>query len=171
MAHLRAWYSSMPICATIPALSSLRSNKTLKSLIIELKDGTKSSLSAFFIDIAAMMQENASLESLSVGQSRNSSTIDDYFVLVTALQHNTTLKYLNLKATPTASSGGGQQEQPSVPKGGKDSRRRFACLDSTGLGNDASIIHICTVVLAMIGITGIVTVHGPPKQINAELKL
>jgi hypothetical protein len=43
------------------------------------------------------MQENASLESLSIGKSGNSTIIEDCFVLLTALQHNTTLQSLDLQ--------------------------------------------------------------------------
>jgi hypothetical protein len=43
-----------------------------------------------------MLQENATLECISF-ESWNASTIEDYFVLLTALRHNTTLKSLNLK--------------------------------------------------------------------------
>jgi hypothetical protein len=50
----------------------------------------------FRIDIVAMLQDNATLESLSI-LSQNFSTIEDYFVLVTALQHNATLKSLDLR--------------------------------------------------------------------------
>jgi hypothetical protein len=83
------------------ALSFLRTNKALKSLVVTFEeDVTESCVSAFRFDIAAMLQENASLESLFI-QSYNSIKMkaedfkaEEYFVLVTALQHNTTLKSL-----------------------------------------------------------------------------
>jgi hypothetical protein len=79
------------------ALSFLRTNTALKSLIIRWKDVTESCLSAFRIDIVAMLQENTSLESLTF-RSWNGIEIkaEEYFKLVTALQHNATLKTLSL---------------------------------------------------------------------------
>jgi hypothetical protein len=60
-------------------------------------DDTESCLSALCIGIAAMLQDNKSLESLTV-QSRNRIKIkaEEYLVLVTAFQHNTTLRTLHL---------------------------------------------------------------------------
>jgi hypothetical protein len=80
------------------AFSFLRTNKALKSLIIRSKDMTRSCAPAFHIDIAAMLQENMSLESLSL-QNWYCTTIKakDYVVLVSILQHNKSLKSLNLK--------------------------------------------------------------------------
>jgi hypothetical protein len=80
------------------AFSFLRINKSLKSLMVTLKDdATKSCASAFRIDIAAMLQENASLESLTI-QSWNpiGRKAENNFALVTVLQHNTTLKTLSM---------------------------------------------------------------------------
>jgi hypothetical protein len=77
------------------ALSFLHTNNALKSLVVTLDDDvTESCLSAFRIDIATMLQDNASLETLSI-PSLKGVTAEHYFALVTALQHNTTLKTLN----------------------------------------------------------------------------
>jgi hypothetical protein len=80
------------------ALSFLRTHKGLKSLVLSVQDDdTESCLSALCIGIAAMLQDNKSLESLTV-QSRNRIKIkaEEYLVLVTAFQHNTTLRTLHL---------------------------------------------------------------------------
>jgi hypothetical protein len=81
------------------AFSFLRTNKALKSLIIRLDDDMmrRSCVPAFHIDIAAMLQENASLESICI-QSWGDIEInaEEYLVLITMLQHNKTLKSLNL---------------------------------------------------------------------------
>jgi hypothetical protein len=81
------------------ALSFLRTNKTLKSLMVTLDAGaTESCISTLRSDIAFILQENASLERLFI-QSWNCGLkikADDYFVFVTALQHNRTLKKLCL---------------------------------------------------------------------------
>jgi hypothetical protein len=61
------------------ALSFLRANKAIKSLKVNVKRGdTESCLSAFRIDIAAMLQENTSLESLSIQSSRIKIKAEDY---------------------------------------------------------------------------------------------
>jgi hypothetical protein len=78
------------------ALSFLRTNKTIKTFKIKLKDVTESCLSAFRLSIVAMLQENATLECLSIESQNSSTTIEDYCVLLTALQDNTTLKFLDL---------------------------------------------------------------------------
>jgi hypothetical protein len=80
------------------ALSFLRTNKALKSLKVGVERGvTESCLSAFCIDIVAMLQENTSLESLSIQSLQfNSKAENEYIALVTALQDNTTLKSLNI---------------------------------------------------------------------------
>jgi hypothetical protein len=58
---------------------------------------TESCVPAFRIDNAAMLQENASLESISINCGFvKPIKAEDYFVLVTALQHNTTLKSLSV---------------------------------------------------------------------------
>jgi hypothetical protein len=83
------------------ALSFLRTNTALKSLRVSLgEDATKSYFDALCRHIAAMLQENASLESLSIGAKRGNTiqiTGEEYVCLVTALQHNTTLKSLDLE--------------------------------------------------------------------------
>jgi hypothetical protein len=80
------------------ALSFLHTDKSLKSLKITLAVNDAHSAScvfAFRLDIAAMLQENTSLESLSVQYcNRIKMKAEEYFILVTALQHNTTLKSL-----------------------------------------------------------------------------
>jgi hypothetical protein len=80
------------------AFSFLRTNKALKFLVVDFQDDVKEScISAFRFDIAATLQENVSLESLSV-QSWDSGfdiKAEEYLALVTALQHqNTRLKSL-----------------------------------------------------------------------------
>jgi hypothetical protein len=76
------------------AFSFLRTNKAIKSLIIELRDATKSCVvAALCRHIAAMLQDNASLESLVI-QSVNKMKAEDYLAFIAALQDNTTLKTL-----------------------------------------------------------------------------
>jgi hypothetical protein len=79
------------------ALSFLRSNKALKSLVVYVHSAvTKHYLNAFRIYIAAMLEENASLKSLSIRHSTTSFEMkaEEYLVVVTSLQHNTALKSL-----------------------------------------------------------------------------
>jgi hypothetical protein len=80
------------------ALSFLRTSKALKSLVVNVvMDVTESCFAAFRTDIAVMLQENVSLESLSIRSwSRFIITAEEYLVLITALQHNTTLKTLTI---------------------------------------------------------------------------
>jgi hypothetical protein len=78
------------------ALSFLLTNKALKSLEVDVRCATESCLSAFRIDIAAMLQENTSLESLSILCSCFQLKAEEYIALVTSLQQNTTLKILQL---------------------------------------------------------------------------
>jgi hypothetical protein len=82
------------------ALFFLRTNKALKSLIITLpRDVTGPYLSSFRIDIATMLQENTSLESLSFQNMYygiETMETERCIALVTALQHNTTLKTLRI---------------------------------------------------------------------------
>jgi hypothetical protein len=81
------------------AFSFLRTNKALKSLIVNMqRDITESCLSAFRIDIAAMLHDNASLESISILTWKGIKA-EDYIVLVTALQHNSRLKTVCLKGS------------------------------------------------------------------------
>jgi hypothetical protein len=60
------------------------------------EDATESCVFAFLIDIATMLHENASLESLSIRKSGSRIKAEEYIALVTALQHNTTSKTLSL---------------------------------------------------------------------------
>jgi hypothetical protein len=95
--------NSVPLCDANADLwcrpfSFLCTNKALKSLVVEMQRGvtSESCLSALRIDIVAMLQDsNISLESLSI---KNGNDIrikaEKYFVLVAALQHNTTLQSL-----------------------------------------------------------------------------
>jgi hypothetical protein len=72
------------------AFSFLRTNKGLKSLVVGARG---SCVSAFRIDLAVILQENASLESLTIlGGSK--AKAEEYVALVTALQPNRTLKKL-----------------------------------------------------------------------------
>jgi hypothetical protein len=78
------------------AFSFLCTSKPLKSLVVDVQHGAKEPcLFAFRFNIAAMLHENTSLESLSI-RSYNGIQIkaEEYFLLVTALQHNTALKSL-----------------------------------------------------------------------------
>jgi hypothetical protein len=74
------------------AFSFLRTNNALKSLVVGVHHA-----SDFCCDLVAVMQDNASLESLTVqswyGFPRKAG---NYLVLVTALQNNRTLKILDL---------------------------------------------------------------------------
>jgi hypothetical protein len=72
------------------AFSFLRTNKTLKSLMIDAKESFFTTLRS---DIACMLQENASLESCSILNWDNANAVD-YFALVATLQNNRTLKTL-----------------------------------------------------------------------------
>jgi hypothetical protein len=76
------------------ALSFVRTNKVLKSLVVNLKGNViESRVAAFRTDIAVMLEDNASLESLSI-RSWKSIKAEEFVALITALQHNTTLKSL-----------------------------------------------------------------------------
>jgi hypothetical protein len=79
------------------ALSFLRTNKALKSLVVNLKmDATESRIAAFRTDVVAMLQENVSLQSLSI-RSQNTVKADERVALLTALQQNSALKSLILQ--------------------------------------------------------------------------
>jgi hypothetical protein len=83
------------------AFSFLRTNKALKALMIIFGGGVaETCLSAFRIDIAVMLQENTSLESLSIEGWGNKSKADEYVAIVTAIQPNKTLKTLSLCEYP-----------------------------------------------------------------------
>jgi hypothetical protein len=75
------------------ALAFLRTNKTLKSLIIKLKNATQECLLVFCAIVAATLQENASLDTLFL-QDSHVARIEHYILLLSAFQHNTTLKRL-----------------------------------------------------------------------------
>jgi hypothetical protein len=77
------------------ALSFLRTNKVLKSLVVDLVVAQSGAV-AFRTDLAAVLEENVSLESLSV-PSFYKFKAEEYVALITALQHNTTLKALILQ--------------------------------------------------------------------------
>jgi hypothetical protein len=78
--------------------SFLRTNKALKSLVVEFQPNVaESCLSAFRTEIMAMLQDNVTLESLSI--RKISSTIikvEEYVALVSSLQQNMTLKIFQL---------------------------------------------------------------------------
>jgi hypothetical protein len=80
------------------AFSFLRTNKALRFMVVVVKDdATNSCISAFRVAITAMLEENTSLESLSIrkGWEGMKIKVEEYFVYVTALQHNKALKSLN----------------------------------------------------------------------------
>jgi hypothetical protein len=87
------------------ALSFLRTNKVLKSLIVNVfGDATELCGSAFCRHIAAMLQENVSLESLSIRSiiwHMFPMQAEKYFVLFSAIQHNTKLKSLYVDGNVT----------------------------------------------------------------------
>jgi hypothetical protein len=90
------------------ALSFLRTNKTLKSLLLHENRWSPTESyagAAFRTDMVAMLQENASLERLSILTSLRMHRIEikaeDYLALVTVLQQNQTLKCLTL-ASPNS---------------------------------------------------------------------
>jgi hypothetical protein len=76
--------------------SFLRTNKTLKSLKVTSDPFVTESPSAFLIDIAGMLQENASLESLTI-RVGHAIKAKEYCALITVIQHNMTLKTLTLR--------------------------------------------------------------------------
>jgi hypothetical protein len=79
------------------ALSFLRTNTALKSLEVTLDQNvTESCVDNFVTDIAEMLEENPSLESLCIGRY-DLIHADEYVELITALQQNTKLKPLLLQ--------------------------------------------------------------------------
>jgi hypothetical protein len=89
------WRHSAMWCS---ALSFLCNNKALKSLMVTFdEDASKSFFDALCRHMVAMLQENPSLESLTLEKSgyRIKFKAEEYFSLVTRLQHNTTLKSLD----------------------------------------------------------------------------
>jgi hypothetical protein len=82
------------ILALSPVFSALGTNTGLKTLTLDLNHSqsvTKAHISTIYIDIAAMLQDNASLERLSI-RTRRATKAEDYIGLITALQHNTMLE-------------------------------------------------------------------------------
>jgi hypothetical protein len=78
------------------ALSFLRVNKALRTLRITMEEGvTESCASAFRMHIAAMLQDYASLENLSIGKP-GESKVEEFVALLPALRNNTTLTGLCL---------------------------------------------------------------------------
>jgi hypothetical protein len=100
MKHLRAWNLPISLCVMITpilwcrAFSFLRTNKTRKSLVVSVSYGA--SVSAFLLNIATMLQQNASLQSLTVESFNRIEGAKKHLVLITVLQHNKTLKTLSM---------------------------------------------------------------------------
>jgi hypothetical protein len=84
-------------CCT--ALSFLRTNKAIKSLKVDLTVGaTHPRVSVFLRHITGMPQENASLEDMCIQICTPYQMKSEEFAdFVTALQHNTTLKFFNFR--------------------------------------------------------------------------
>jgi hypothetical protein len=79
------------------AFSFLRTNSALMSLTLNSieDDATQSCISAFCFDIAAMLEENASLEVLSIQSWKTAEfCAKDYLALIPALNGNQSLKIL-----------------------------------------------------------------------------
>jgi hypothetical protein len=95
--------NSVPLCADNDdlfrrAFSFLRINKALKSMVVVVKDDAKESfVSALRLDVATMLQENISLETLTIRRWNMKIKAEEYLVLITTLQHNKMLKSLNFK--------------------------------------------------------------------------
>jgi hypothetical protein len=81
------------------ALSFLRTNKNLKFLSLSINDDydTASCLSSFLMDIAAMLEENVTLERLSI-LCKGEINVEDYVTFIAVLRHNTTLINLELRS-------------------------------------------------------------------------
>jgi hypothetical protein len=80
------------------AFSFLRTNKALKSLMVKVDDHlTESRAAACRTAIAAMLQENASLEIIFIQGWSNAIQLEEYVMLVTVLLYSTTLKTLCLR--------------------------------------------------------------------------
>jgi hypothetical protein len=74
------------------AFSFLRTNKALKFLEVDVHYGaTESCVSTIRSDIACILRENASLESIFILDCRGNQS-EEYIAFVTALQYNMTLK-------------------------------------------------------------------------------
>jgi hypothetical protein len=98
---LKAWYSPVSTDDNSDlwcrALSFLRTNKALKSLMVSLDHRvTESRVAAFRTDIAAMLQENSSLVNLSI-LCWDTIQAEEYVALVIAFRLNKTLKSLRFR--------------------------------------------------------------------------
>jgi hypothetical protein len=82
------------------ALSFLGTNKTLKSFEVGVQCDVIGSFSTLRSYVAAMLYESTSIESLCIN-SYHAIEAEEHFVFITALQHNTTLKTLNLYQSGT----------------------------------------------------------------------
>jgi hypothetical protein len=95
------------------AISFLRTNKALKSLMVDLKyNVTESRAAAFRSDVVAMLQDNVSLENLTIGNSRTTTRLkeEEYVGLIIALLlHNTTLKSIDFQRRRRLSKEGDKQ--------------------------------------------------------------
>jgi hypothetical protein len=82
-------------------LSALRKNTALQSLEISFASEVKKSfISALRMEMVAMLEENKSLESISMFVDRGTApTVEEYCALLTALQKNTKLKTIHLVQT------------------------------------------------------------------------
>jgi hypothetical protein len=79
------------------ALSFLRTNTTIKLLTVFFKQSaTESRVSVFRTNAASMLENNTSLEKITMS-SENTPPFEDYVSVVSALQPNTTLTYLALE--------------------------------------------------------------------------
>jgi hypothetical protein len=85
------------------AFSFLRTNETLKSLVVIVTTITMESscVFAFRIYIATMLRENTSLETLTVSSLNIKIKAEDYLVLIATLEHDKTLKSLNIEGSFT----------------------------------------------------------------------
>jgi hypothetical protein len=82
-------------CLWREAFSFLRTNTALKTLYMAFDYGvTESYVTAIRMEVAAMLLENESLETLSMMSS--DASFQDYLVFLSAIQPNTTLKSLQL---------------------------------------------------------------------------
>jgi hypothetical protein len=91
----------MDISLWCKGLSVLRKNTALKSLEISFaSEVQKSFVSALRMEVVAMLEENESLESISIFVDRGIvPTVEEYCALLTALQQNTKLKTIRLLDT------------------------------------------------------------------------
>jgi hypothetical protein len=97
------WLSSNFVPLWRKALSFLRTSTTVTSLSINIAwVAPESFVSTFLVDIAAVLEENSSLEHLTM--NAKSVNVEDYLALVSSLQEgNTTLETLHLVSYRDAS--------------------------------------------------------------------